>query len=153
MSARKPLFIVGEDGTEYLDRFQRFLGAEFRFLRAPSLGALVGLLGDGDAPAGLVLDLDFRRTPLADLVDESGDRLHDAGDGERRRVTAVQGLLILRALRARGVLLPALLCTDIDDPHQLAQIELELAPISVVPSSESLPRLVARLRAIASRQG
>ena len=144
----KALFIVCEDGTEYLDRFQRFLGSEFRFSRATSLHALLALVADNADAAGLVLDLDFRRTPAAELIDESGGALALPSAGEHQRVAAVQGLFILRALRARGVLLPALLCTDIDDPGQLAQVEQELAPVSVVPSSESLPRLAARLRAV-----
>jgi hypothetical protein len=145
----KPLFIVCEDGTEYLERFERFLGGEFRFQRAGALAQAVSALAQTEQPAGLVLDLDFRRTPVAELVDESGAPLGEAALGEAQRVAAVQGLLILRALRARGVQLPALLCTDIDDPSQLAHVEAELAPVSVVPSSESLPRLAARLRALA----
>lgn len=145
----KPLFIIVEDGTEYLDRFERFLGGEFRFSRAGSLRALLALLAHSADAVGLVLDLDFRRTPPADLVDESGDALRALSAGEQQRVAAVQGLLILRAMRARAVRLPALLCTDIDDAGQLAQLEAELAPVAVVPSSESLPRLAARLRALA----
>jgi hypothetical protein len=145
----KPLFIICEDGSEYLERFQRFLGGEFRFSRAPSLRALLLLLSENADAVGVVLDLDFRRTPPADLVDESGRPLTLPSAGEQQRVAAVQGLFILRALRARGVRLPALLCTDIDDRGQLAQVEQELAPLAVVPSSESLPMLAARLRTVA----
>jgi hypothetical protein len=146
----KPLFVICEDGTEYLDRFQRFLGGEFRFVRTSSYGALLTALAEGP-PAGLVLDLDFRRTPPDQLVDEGGAALSAVSAGEKQRVASVQGLLILRALRGQGVALPALLCTDIDDPGQLAAVEEELAPVSVVPSSEGLPRLAQRLRELAAR--
>jgi len=148
----KPLFVICEDGTEYLDRFERFLGAEFRFVRTGSFGALVSTLGTPEGtPAGLVLDLDFRRTPPESLVNEDGAGVAAASAGEKQRVSAVQGLLILRALRSRGVTLPALLCTDIDDPGQLEHLEAELSPLSVVPSSESLGQLAQRLRNLAAR--
>ena len=147
----KPTFIVCEDGTEYLERLQRFLGGEFHFVRAAGLEALRAALGAHGSASGVVLDLDFRRTPTADLVDEGGTPLTEGGAGARARVAAVQGILILRALRSSGVTLPALLCTDIDDPAQLRHVESELAPLSVVPSSESLPRLKARLAALATR--
>ena len=150
----KPLFVICEDGTEYLDRFERFLGGEFRFLRTGSFAALVAALadarGEGSSPAGLILDLDFRRTPAGELVDDAGAPLVIASAGEQQRVSAVQGLFILRALRAHAVTLPALLCTDIDDPGQLAHLETELSPLGVVPSSESLTRLAARLRKLAA---
>src|SRR5205085_8121535 len=78
----KPLFVICEDGTEYLDRFERFLGSEFRFLRTSSYATLVSALGDG-AAAGVVLDLDFRRTPRNELVDEGGGTLAAAAAGEQ----------------------------------------------------------------------
>jgi hypothetical protein len=147
----KPIFIVCEDGTEYVERLERFLGAEFTFVRAGALSALTAALGAHASARGLVLDLDFRRTPAAELVDEAGAALVSPSAGEQQRVAAVQGLFILRALRGRGVALPALLCTDIDDPAQLAHLEQELSPLAVVPSSESLPRLALRLRTLAAR--
>ena len=94
----KPIFLICEDGTEYQDRLERFLGSEFRFVRADSFSALVAALDAHGAAAGLVLDLDFRRTPAEQLVDEAGASiaLH-----EKARVAALQGLFILRALRGR----------------------------------------------------
>src|SRR5207302_7709332 len=90
----KPIFLICEDGTEYQDRLERFLGSEFRFVRADSFSALVAALDAHGAAAGLVLDLDFRRTPAEQLVDEAGASiaLH-----EKARVAALQGLFILRA--------------------------------------------------------
>ena len=87
-----------------------------------------------------MLDLDFHRTPRALLVDESGAPA--AGCAE------VQGILLLRALRSRGVRLPALLFADLDDPLRAAQLEKELAPLQIVSSAEGLPQIAVLLRRV-----
>jgi hypothetical protein len=129
-------FLVCEDGSEYTDRFTRFLGGQFRFLRAGHFAEALALAGGAVA---LLLDLDFRRTQPALLVDERGQSAAPSA-------ADVQGILILRALRARGVVLPALLFADLDDPERTARLEAELAPLRVVPSSEGLPRIAQLLR-------
>ena len=134
-------FLVCEDGSEYTERFRRFLGAEFEFVRAGSFAQALPLLKDA---AGLLLDLDFRRTPLALLVDETGAPTQP-------RAAEVQGILLLRALRSRGVRLPALLFADLDDPARSARLEDELAPLQIVSSSEGLPQIAERLREISGR--
>jgi len=141
----KPRWIVCEDGDEYLSRFQRFLGHEFEFVSAADLHGVLGAL---PGAAGLLLDLDFRRADPARLVDESGNPRAHLAAGERSRLAEVQGVLILRALRGRGVRLPALLCADIDQPGQARRLEEELGPLSVVPGSEGLPSIGERLRRI-----
>jgi hypothetical protein len=141
----KPRWIVCEDGDEYLARFQRFLGHEFEFVAAKgledSLGAVPGA-------CGIVLDLDFRRADPAQLVDETGTARAQLAAGERTRLAELQGVLILRALRRRGVALPALLCADLDDAAQVRRLETELAPLSVVPGSESVGGIGERLRTL-----
>ena len=132
-------FLVCEDGSEYTERFRRFLGAEFEFVRAGSFAQALPLLKDA---AGLLLDLDFRRTDPSLLVDESGA-------AAPRSAAEIQGILILRALRSRGVKLPALLFADLDDAARIERLQRELAPLSVIPSGEGLPELARRLRAIA----
>jgi hypothetical protein len=139
----KPRWIVCEDGDEYLSRFRRFLGAEFEFVPA---GDLQEVLRAAPGAAGILLDLDFRRTDPARLVDESGAARGQLVAGERTRLAEVQGVLILRALRRRGVRLPALLCADLDDPAQASRLEDELRPLAVVPGSEGVPQIGARLR-------
>jgi hypothetical protein len=132
-------FLVCEDGSDYTDRFRRFLGAQFEFVRAASFGEALQL-----APrcAGVLLDLDFRRTDPSLLVDEKGAPAP-------RGTVEVQGILILRALRSRGVALPALLFADLDDAERAARLESELAPLSVVPSDEGLQSIARRLQLIA----
>lgn len=139
----RPRWLVCEDGTEYVTRLVRFLSAEFRFER---VGDLVELRAAAAGAAGVILDLDFRRTPPERLVDETGAAAADRPPDERRRLAESQGILILRALRASGAALPALLCADLDDPGQVAFLERTLAPLAVVPSTESLAALAARLR-------
>jgi len=139
----KPRWIVCEDGDEYLSRFRRFLGQEFEFVPA---GDLQDVLRAAPGAAGLLLDLDFRRADPARLVDETGAARADLAAGERRRLAEVQGVLILRALRGRGIVLPALLCADLDDAGQARQLEEELAPLTVVPGSEGVARIGERLR-------
>ena len=134
--------LVCEDGAEYTERFQRFLGAEFRFRRAAHFAEAVQLLPGARA---LLLDLDFRRTDPALLVDESGAPA-------ARDTAEVQGILILRALRSRGVTLPALLFADLDDDARAARLVADLAPLQIVPSGEGLARIAQRLRALPDQQ-
>ena len=136
-------FIVCEDGAEYSDRFQRFLGARFVFVRA---GHFADALSLAPGACGVLLDLDFRRTAAAHLVDERGERA-DASAAE------VQGILILRALRAHGVQLPALLFADLDDAARAARLEAELAPLRVVPSSAGLAQIAQLLREMSNATG
>src|SRR5581483_12222103 len=105
-------FVVCEDGAEYTERFRRFLGSQFRFVRA---GHFAEALALADGAVALLLDLDFRRTQPALLVDERGE-------SGARSTADVQGILILRALRARGVTLPALLFADLDDAERAARL-------------------------------
>jgi len=132
-------FLVCEDGGEYTERFRRFLGAQFEFVRARSFAEALSLLA---GCSGLLLDLDFRRIDPALLVDERGAQA-PPGSAE------VQGILILRALRSRGVTLPALLFADLDDTDRAARLEQELAPLAVVTSDEGLPQIAERLQLIA----
>jgi hypothetical protein len=134
-------FVVCEDGSEYTDRFQRFLGAEFQFARASHFAEALAL---APGASGILLDLDFRRTPLSLLVDETGAPAQP-------RAAEVQGILLLRALRSKGVALPALLFADLDDPARVARLEAELAPLQIVSSGEGLPHLAQRLREISAR--
>jgi hypothetical protein len=133
-------FVVCEDGSEYTDRFTRFLGGQFQFVRAGHFQQALALAPGAE---GLLLDLDFRRTPLALLVDESGAP-------DPRAAAEVQGILILRALRARGVKLGAILFADLDDAAHAERLEAELTPLRVVPASVGLPGIAQLLREVVS---
>ena len=149
-SARLPLFLVCEDGDEYIQRFERFLGHEFRFLRVGS-GAEAQAALSGEPITGLLLDLDFRRLPASQLLGEGGPPERAPTAEARARWSAMQGILILQHVRRFGAKLPTLLFADLDDAEQIAYLERSLAPLAVVSSREGLAQLAARLRQMASR--
>jgi hypothetical protein len=144
-SAERPRWLVCEDGTEYTDRLQRFLGTEFHFERVTDAAALLAATAAAPA-AGVIMDLDFRRTPDELLVDEHGGSGRPLAPEERSRLTESQGIFVLRALRRAGCRLPAILCADLEDPAQVAFLERTLGPLAVAPSSESITALARRMR-------
>ena len=139
----KPLVIVCEDGHEYLQRFSRFLGDELELLRVDDLATAQAACARN--PRALLFDLDFARLAPERLIDETGHTGPRTRD-ESRRLSQMQGILILRALRAAQVTAPALLFADLDDPGRVKFLEQSLAPLSVVPSSEGMGAIAARLR-------
>jgi hypothetical protein len=144
MTPRRPRFVVCEDGSEYVERFRRFLGSEFDFVPAQDCEQARAAAADG--ADGLLLDLDFRRTPAARLVDERGPAPAALDDGTRRRLVETQGILILRQLRAAGVTLPAILFADLDDPARARFLETTLAPLRVASSQLGLRDIAAVMR-------
>jgi hypothetical protein len=142
-----PLFVVCEDGDEYTQRFKRFLGAKFRFQRAPDGRSAEIALQAG--AVGLLLDLDFRRTPADQLLGENGVPSHAPTPDQRIRWSASQGILILQYLRGQGIGTPALLFADMDDREQIAFLQNSLAPMAIVSSREGLAQIAARLQTLA----
>jgi len=137
-------FVVCEDGAEYLERFRRFLGESFDFLPAHDFGEARAAAADAD---GLLLDLDFRRTPADRLVDEEGPAPAPIDSGTRARLAETQGILILRRLRAAGVVLPAILFADLDDAGQVDFLARTLAPMTVAGSRLGIAEIATLLRA------
>jgi hypothetical protein len=140
----RPCVVVCEDGAEYVDRFRRFLGDAFDFAPAGDFAAALAACATAD---GLLLDLDFRRTPPERLVDEAGATSPALDAGTRRRLAQSQGILVLRALRARGVRLPAILFADLGDAEQARFLEQSLAPLVVASSSTGLREVAGAIRA------
>jgi hypothetical protein len=141
----KPLVLVCEDGHEYLQRFGRFLGEELELVRVEDLPSARAACDRG--PRALLFDLDFSRLPPERLIDEAGQAAARPRD-ESRRLAQMQGILILRALRAAAVTAPALLFADLDDPARVRFLEQSLAPLQVVPSAEGMGAIAARIRAL-----
>jgi|KBSMisStandDraft_5_1062788.scaffolds.fasta_scaffold820697_1 hypothetical protein len=148
--ADTPRFVVCEDGTEYLERFTRFLGDDFTFIAARHCeAARVAAAAGAD---GLLLDLDFRRTPREQLVDERGPAPAGLDDDRRRRLAETQGILILRQLRAGGITLPAVLFADIDDEDQQDYLRQTLAPLTIASSRLGIRDIGALLRSVLARR-
>lgn len=143
----RPTFVICEDGHEYTDRFTRLFADRYDFIRTTCFAE-----AHAAAPSavGLLLDLDFRRTPSAALVDESGATSDARSEGERRRLASTQGILILRALRDAGVALPALLFADLADRSQVTFLESRHAPLTIVSSSAALVTISTALSTIAT---
>jgi hypothetical protein len=148
-----PRFLVCEDGHEYSERFARLLGGSFRFERAGHFAEAQAQLAAHPDTSALLLDLDFRRAPSTRLIDESGAQSGAEiwPEETRRRLAEVQGILLLRALRAGGVMLPALLFADIDDENQIRFLERVHAPLTVVSSTTALPEIARLLAALAAQ--
>ena len=140
-----PLWLVCEDGHEYYERFLRFLSGEFAFERVDHAKTLFCAL-ETTQVSGVLLDLDFRRTPDDELIDEQGRTPTAVPQAEKQRLAESQGILILRELRRRGHATPVLLCADLEDPEQVRFLETTLAPLSVSPSHESIAQIADRLR-------
>jgi hypothetical protein len=136
---------VCEDGDEYRERFCRFFGDEFSFVRVQDRAA--ALAACAQRPIGILFDMDFRRLPPDRLVDEAGASGVARTQDDVRRLAEMQGALILRALRSAGVTTPALLFVDLDDPARARFLERTLAPLVVVTSGEALSAIATRLRA------
>lgn len=149
MTPTPPRFVVCEDGTEYLERFTRFLGDDFTFIPARDFASARAAAGGAD---GLLLDLDFRRTPRDRLVDESGPVPADLDDDRRRRLAETQGILILRQLRGAGVALPAILFADIDDAGRQDFLTQTLAPLTIASSQLGIRDIGALLRKVLARR-
>jgi len=150
---RSPLcrrFIVCEDGTEYIERFLRFLGDEFEFIAAADYPALLELLELGEAYSGILLDLDFRRTESARLVNEHGQSPGRISREALTQYVTNQGLFILASLRERGATQSVLLFADIDDA-QRHYVERTFGPVEVVPSHVGLRELKTLLASCAPR--
>jgi hypothetical protein len=141
-------FVVCEDGAEYLERFRRFLGESFDFVPAHDFDEARTVTADAD---GLLLDLDFRRTPADRLVDEQGPAPASMDVGTRTRLAETQGILILRRLRAGGVALPAVLFADLEDAGQLAFLAQTLAPLTIAGSRLGIAEIAALLRSLGPR--
>jgi len=138
--------VVCEDGSEYLERFRRFLGEAFDLVPARDFAGARAALATG--AHGLLLDLDFRRTPPDRLVDEHGPAPAAPDAGTRARLVENQGILILRQLRTAGVTVPAILFADLEDPGQARFLEQTLAPLTIASSRLGLPDIGALMRAV-----
>ncbi len=138
-------FVVCEDGTEYIDRFRKFLGESFDFTPAGDFATARAALAGAD---GLLLDLDFRRTPPACLIDEQGRSAAALDAGSRARLAETQGILILRRLRADRVAAPAILFADIDDEKQTKFLRQSLAPLTLASSRLGVREIAELLKSL-----
>jgi hypothetical protein len=140
-----PRFLVCEDGDEYIQRFVRFLASRFDFVASQSHRQLTEQLVSSRPVAGILLDLDFRRAPRSELIDERGQALASAASQVQHDLAAQQGICILAAVRREGCVTPAILFADIENPAQTDYLVRRLGPLEVVSSSVGLGELSEKL--------
>jgi CheY-like chemotaxis protein len=132
----KPRVLVIEDGHEYIENLQRFLGEHFEFSRAGDGEAALDALAHGGWDV-IYLDMRFDRAPRL-LGDLEGLATRFAGDGQRARrfLEDNQGTYILAAIRDAGVLTPVLFSYDFDgEPRRFANLTRRHGPLASLPDT------------------
>ena len=129
--------LVIEDGTEYVDAYQRFLaGGELAFERAGSGVQALARLADGSPVDAIVLDMRFDRAPEGELlgdIDEVAERFNGDLVQARQFVEDHQGTYILAAIRAAGCVTPVLLSYDFTtEPRRWERLAARYAPVAFV---------------------
>lgn len=110
----KQLLVI-EDGSEYLEFAERFLGHAFVVRGSRSLREALSALSVTPAD-GFLLDLRFERSPDEDLVGDIGTLAERRFAGSRERAAAYlreqQGAIVLGGLREAGHRAPAVFVHD-----------------------------------------
>jgi len=137
--------LVIEDGTEYAEFAQLFLGKAFHILRAHTNQETLAMLGSHPVDR-LLVDLRFDRTPESALVGEvaaTAEKLF-AGDQARalRHLRDQQGVMILAEIRRAGFRQPAVFIHDFP-PRRWENLRRMYGPIQSVPSFDAQALLSA----------
>ena len=139
------MLLVIEDGTEYADFAQLFLGNTFHILRAQTNQETLAMLRTHPVDR-LLVDLRFDRTPESALVGDvfgTAEKLF-AGDQDRalRHLRDQQGVLILAEVRLAGFRQPAVFIHDFP-PRRLDNIRRMYGPIQALPGFDARALLIA----------
>lgn len=136
--------LVIEDGSEYVDGFERLAlarGLGVVFSRAGDLASACAALA-APRPDVLFLDVVFDRTPAARLVGDAGPLAERFG-GDRIRATrhlaTQQGFYILDALAPLLAGVPVVLAYDFGaEPQRLEALRARVPGLSGLPDGASL---------------
>jgi CheY-like chemotaxis protein len=147
----KQRILVVEDGHEYIENLQRFLGDGFDFTRAGDGEAALAALAGG-AWDVIYLDMRFDRAPrlLGDLATLAA---RFAGDGGRaqRFLEDNQGTYILAAIREAGVRTPALFSYDFDgEPRRFANLQRRHGPLAYLSDTAGPAEIRRALQELAT---
>jgi len=148
---RRLRFLLCEDGREYLERFERFLGERFDFIQSRDYATLLTHLEQYQPIAGVLLDLDFRRTETSRLVDVGGRPVSHLGREDLSRLVANQGIAILANLRREGWRTAVFLFADIADLQQREYLVERYPPVELIDSHVGLNELQLRFEALGIR--
>ena len=143
--------LVVEDGYEYIDTLERFLGEGFSWTRAGSGPEALRLL-DGGGFDAVLLDMRFDRVPEADLLGDlaaTADRFNGDPVQARHFLEDHQGNFILAALRASGVGVPVLVSYDFEEePRRWRHLADTFGPVDYLPDNASPGDIATRLRGL-----
>ena len=145
--------LLVEDGTEYLEAFERLAPATeeegARFVRAGNLSEARALLARG-APDAVFLDVVFDRVREDALAGDLASLIARYGGDRRRAVRHLaenQGFYLLDALAASlppGI--PVVLAYDLDaEPQRLAALRTRVPGLVGLPDGASLSEALALL--------
>lgn len=140
--------LVIEDGYEYSETLERFLGDGFTWTRAGSGPQGLRLLEERDWDV-VFLDMRFDRAPEDELIGdvaEIADRFNGDPVQARRFIEDHQGNFVLAALRDAGHGIPVLLSFDFDgEPRRWARLVERYSPVDYLPDNASPAEIASRL--------
>ena len=127
--------LIIEDGFEYIELMQRFLGDRYHFTRASDFESARQHLASQSVDL-VYLDLNFERLEDAQLLGDWDQlRVRFNGDAVKSRqyIARNQGLFILAALRREGVSLPVIISHDFSrEKDRWSLIEKQHKPVYYV---------------------
>lgn len=140
--------LIVEDGFEYRDTFGRYAADRFVFTRAGD-GAEALAICEGETFDVLFLDMRFDRVEPGRLFGDLAETA-ERFNGDPVRATQFleenQGVYVLAALRAAGVVTPAVFSHDFSgEPRRWAALERKYAPVSWLPDNASPAQVKALL--------
>lgn len=143
--------LVIEDGFEYSELLQRFLGEGFAWERAGSGPAALRRL-EGEPFDAIFLDMRFDRAPEGELLGDLeavADRFNGDPVQARRYIEDHQGTFVLAALREAGRPEPVLMSYDFDgEPRRWERLAARYGPVAYLPDNASPADIAGRLRAL-----
>lgn len=145
--------LIIEDGFEYQQTLERFLGSEFVFERAGSGPAGIERLQQGGVDA-VFLDMRFDRVPDDELLGDVAavaDQFNGDPVQARLHLQDHQGTFVLAALRAAGLKVPVLLSYDFSaEPRRWSRMQAAHKPVEFLPDSAGPVEIATALRRLSS---
>lgn len=144
--------LVIEDGYEYTETLERFLGEGFSWERAGSGPRALQRLREGGVDA-VFLDMRFDRVPEEELLGDVAavaDRFNGDAVQARQFLEDHQGNYVLAALREAGIELPVLVSYDFEgEPRRWQHLAEQFGPVDYLPDNAAPGEIAERLRGLA----
>lgn len=144
--------LVIEDGYEYTETLEQFLGEGFSWERAGSGPRALERLGAGGIDA-VFLDMRFDRVSEEELLGDVAavaDRFNGDAVQARQFLEDHQGNYVLAALREAGIELPVLVSYDFEgEPRRWQHLVERFGPVDYLPDNAAPGEIAERLRQLA----